>query len=124
MYPSLAAAALIVPVVAALLGSTPPHPVTPTDSATCSWTPTGPVTIGVGEEQTFGSALGCSGYSVDITPANGTAGFTSGTACSLTSITTTNSGLFKVRGCATGSVTVTVRSGSTVIQTISVSVGP
>lgn len=121
MYASLAAAALIAPVVAALLSTAPRNAPIP-EVATCSWTPAGEVTIEPGEIQTFvsGGGFGCSGYSVSITPDNGTAGFSSGTDCTLTSVTTSGAGIFKVRGCNAGGVTVTIRSGSTVVQTISV----
>lgn len=89
-------------------------------SKICSYTPSGTVNINVGQQQTFGAQIGCSGLGVEISPANGTAGFTSGSECSLTTFTTGPTSLFKVRGCQDGTVTVNVRDGSTVIQTITV----
>lgn len=121
MSPSLAAAALSAPILVGLLmplSRAEPGVYTPT----CTWSPAGPVSLAPDAEQTFTSGFGCSGYTVTISPANGTAGFTAGSACDLTEVTTSGSGIFKVRACEVGSVTVTIRSGSTVVQTISVSV--
>lgn len=83
------------------------------------YTPSDTVHIAVNAEQTFGPAsTGCSGLSISISPANGTAGFTSGTACTLTSFTTGSAGIFKIRGCQPGTVTVSIKQGSTTLQTI------
>jgi len=60
----------------------------------------------------------------EITPANGTAGFTQGTACGLTA--TTGNLVFKVRGCEAGEVTLKIYTDSTkttLLQTIPISVG-
>lgn len=87
------------------------------------WTPSGTVSIPVGEQQTFvPSQTGCSGFTVTVSPADGTAGFPQGVeGCSVTPFTTGSTGLFKIRGCVTdGSVDVTVKDGQTVVQTITV----
>lgn len=85
---------------------------------TCTWSPGGPVSIAPGAVQLFTSSFtGCGGVSVSISPANGTAGFSAGSDCTLTSTTTRSNGTFKVRGCNEGAVTVTVGS-----QNISVTV--
>lgn len=106
--------------VTALLVSERPRRLTAAPEPTCSWTPSGTVNIAIGAIQTFTSSGGCSGYAVDITPTTGIAGFSSGTDCDLTSVTTTSTGLFKVRGCVAGSATVTIRNGGAVVQTIGV----
>lgn len=124
MNGSLAAAPLL---LLALLGgtanvnATPAAP--PTAPQTCTFEPSGPVNIAIGEVEVFYSELGCSDYYVSLSPANGTAGFSSGTECSLTDVYRA-SGVFKVRGCTAGTVTATVSSGGTVLQTIDITVGP
>src|SRR5688572_1627879 len=87
---------------------------------TCSWSPSGTVYVWPGYVQPFVTDLPCPGYNIDISPADSTAGFSSGAGCTLTSVTTGGSGTFKVRGCVDGTVTVTVRDGSTVVQQITV----
>ncbi len=93
-------------------------------ATTCSYTP-GVAHIDVEEVQTFlpSDEEECTGLTIEISPDDGTAGFSSGEGCSLTSVTTGAAGIFKVRGCEIGSVTVTVRDGSTTLQTITVTVG-
>jgi hypothetical protein len=106
------------PLLLALLGA---GSGTPAPAETCSYEPSGVVGIGIGEVQTFHPQTGsCSGLSVSISPADGTAGFSSGSGCTLTGVTTGAFGVFKVRGCENGSVTVTISSGGTVLQTIDV----
>ena len=92
-------------------------------SSCIPYTPAGPVTIPVDSVQTFApNAIPCSGLTIEISPADGTAGFYPGSGCTQTSFTTGSSGLFKVRACDTGSVTVSIKQGSTVLQTITVNV--
>ncbi len=92
------------------------HPV-----LTCVWSPSGPVVLAPGGQQTFVAQTGCGGQSVSINPANGTAGFTAGTNCTLTSTTTGSAiGTFKVRGCSEGSVVVTIATGQTINVTVDV----
>lgn len=117
------------PLMLALLGAQVPAPSPAAPSAplaprsTCYYEPSGSVFIGIGEVQTFFADLdSCSGLNVSISPANGVAGFSSGTACTKTSVVTGSAGIFKVRGCSAGSVTVTVSSGHSVLQTIYVTV--
>lgn len=116
---------LAVPIVLApfaVLRTSLPLPTAVPPALACSFEPAGPVTIAIDEVQTFFISEGasCTDVNVTITPANGTAGFSSGTACTLTYVTPAGV-LFKIRACANGSVTATVREGSTVVQTISVS---
>lgn len=97
-------------------GDTPP--------ATCSYTPAGPVTILIGAQQTFGpsSAEECAGLIARIVLDNGTAGFSAGSGCNLGTITIGGSGIVKVRGCETGEVSLNIMSGSTVVQSIGITV--
>lgn len=92
--------------------------------ACAPWSPSGTVYIEPGQVRSFGpSGLECSGYSLNISPADSTAGFSATTGCSVTETTTVGSGLFKVRGCSLGNVTVSIRDGTVVVQTIAVIVG-
>lgn len=116
---------VVAPLLLALLGGglNAPAAAPPAAPPTCTFEPSGPVSIGIGEVEVFWSELGCSDYSVSLSPADGTAGFSSGTECTLTEVYR-SSGVFKVRGCITGTVTATVSKGGTVVQTIDISVGP
>jgi hypothetical protein len=99
------------------------HPVEKSvDPVDCFWEPSDGAEIEVGNSMGFGAeSLGCTGYTGEISPPNGGAGFNP--SCSTT---TTNGGpLFKVFGCTTGDAyTLTIKQGSTVIQTIPFSVIP
>ena len=120
MYGSL----IVAPLLLALLGGlNAPPAAPPTAPQTCTFEPSGPVNIAIGEVEVFYSELGCSDFSVSLSPANGTAGFSSGTDCTLTEVYRPT-GIFKVRGCLTGTVTATVSKGGTVLQTIAITVGP
>jgi hypothetical protein len=98
-------------------------PVTASNSAqNCiPYSPSGTVAMDVGATQTFFPAMGfCGPVDVSISPNNGVAGFTSGTDCNTTTNTTGGVGLFKIRTCNSGNVTVTIRDGATVLQTIQI----
>lgn len=104
--------------------ATLPVPAGAAPASSCSYSPEGPVSLEIGEVQTFIQDEGssCSDINVTITGGSGVAGFSSGSECTLTYKEVTL--LFKIRGCAIGNATATVRSGSTVIQTFSIAVGP
>lgn len=100
----------------------PPEPIVPSPTDTCSFSPSGTVSIDIDEVKTFTpSSLECSGLTATISPADGSAGFSSGTACTKTSVTITT--LIKVRGCDFGSPTLTIRDGGIVVQTIDLLIG-
>lgn len=110
------------PLLLALLGAVNAPPAALSAAAqTCAFEPSGTVEIEIGAVQVFSSDLGCSDYSVSLSPANGTAGFSSGTECSLTYVYRSSGG-FKVRGCDDGTVTATVSRGGTVLQTITIAI--
>jgi hypothetical protein len=67
--------------------------------------------------------IGCSSRYVEITPANGDAGFSHGSGCTLTTNTTVL--VFKIRGCQTGTVLAEVytnSSKSTHLQTVTLDI--
>lgn len=78
--------------------------------------------IEIGEIEIFAATPFCPGITASLAPANGTAGFSSGTACTLTSVS--SQGLVKVRGCQEGSATLTIRQDGVVVQTINIDVVP
>jgi hypothetical protein len=120
MTRSLVAAPLLLALLGAADNAPPATP--PTTPQTCVFEPSGPVSIAVGAGEVFSSAEGCSDYSVVLSPADGTAGFSSGTECTLTEVYRPV-GVFKVRGCVIGTVTATVSKGGSVLQTITINVG-
>jgi hypothetical protein len=111
---------LAVPALVVLLGAsgnTREHARARAGAKICHFTPAGPVSINVDDFKLFyGDEQQCDGKTVEITPDYGFAGFW---RCDQTSYAI-ESGAFKVMGCSHGSVTVTVRDGGYVIQTISV----
>jgi hypothetical protein len=113
-----------VPLLLALLGGAP-HPSAPAPAArqTCFYEPSGTVYMASGDVLPFypetNSVGGCTGVTLGILPADGTAGFkTTAGGCGTTTIT--GGGPFRVRGCASGTVTLTVSYGGTVLQTIDI----
>lgn len=119
---------LTAPLVAALLGglatppaSSPAPARAPSAAQTCYYDYPEYVFIQVGEVMPF-FGDNCAGMNISISPADGTAGFSSGTACTKTDVTTVY-GVFKVRGCQAGSVTVSISDGGIQLQTIQIIVG-
>lgn len=115
----------IAPLLLALLGGlwqVPTPASAPVARQDCWFEPSGTVNIDPGNVQVFYSDA-CAGATVTISPADGTAGFSSGTDCTLTQVTN-RTVLFKVRGCVEGTVTATVSSGGFPVQSIDIVVGP
>ena len=95
----------------------------PSRPTACAYEPSGPVTMFIDEEVTFGNVSGdtcITGLPVSISPSNGTVGFASGSGCAPASSTTNGNGLFKVRACSTGTVTVTAYTSPHTYQTITI----
>jgi hypothetical protein len=90
----------------------------------CNWEPSGLVGIAVGTLQSFIHDISppCVTHQITITPSNAPFGFSSGTACTLKTINTAV--VFKVRSCANGTGTVTIRLGTTVVETIQLETPP
>lgn len=124
----LTALSVLVIAAAATLAARPPDPPTrntPHTLASCTpYTPSGTVHINVNAQQSFVPDSICSGLTITISPSNGTAGFINGSACSQTTYVTGGIGTFKIRGCQSGTATVTVTQGSTVLQTIDLVIDP
>jgi len=120
--PALSAFAIAAAVTLAARFPDPPRRSTPHTLVSCiPYTPSGTVHIDVNAQQTFApDSTFCSGFFIRISPDVGIAGFTQGSACDQDTVTTASTGLFKIRGCEPGTVSVTVNQGSTVLQTISV----
>jgi hypothetical protein len=102
-----------------------PEPLVPA----CHFTPDGEVSMYPGEILTFAymGSEDCTGYTINISPADGTAGLSKGTLCSMSNWTISSpySALFKVRACQEGEVSITVRDPSSVVkQTILLTVLP